>query len=257
MKRRQRFQQAGSYALYYGQGEEERLSRYQIAIVEPLGQTMETVRRLQAAGTLVVAYVSVVEVADYDESFHLLTNEDFILDKDDRPLRNEAFNTYMMDLRSVKWLGLLHHRIGSKLLRNGYDGVFLDTIGNVEMEYPRIPQRHEQIAAAAQFVRRLRELFPEHIIIQNNGLNELCMQTAPWIDGLCWENPDFVNPRSVAWANAVAERIGLLSETYGLRVLLLSERGEGIRQRMAQLTQQIALSRGFLWYEAAPQYLGI
>ncbi|WP_274364170.1 endo alpha-1,4 polygalactosaminidase [Paenibacillus thermotolerans] len=217
-----RFQAANSFAVFYGHGEAEALSDYDIAIVEPQGQTKDTVAAMSRAGTLVIAYVSITEVPDYDPLKPLLQSADY-LTVGSEIVRNAEYGTSLADLRSRNWTNMLLHRIGGYLRVGGYDGIFMDTISNVE--WPALPAgvRAEQQAAAVEFVRRLRGMFPEHIMIQNNGFETLCDHTAPYINAVCWENPDFVKPETYRWHEAVRGRIGRLASGYGIRVLALLE----------------------------------
>src|SRR5690606_35512053 len=100
------------------------------------GQSRESVDALHEAGALVLAYLSTTEVPDYDPYKPLLRDADFLTVNGAR-LQNPAYQTSVADLRSRIWINLLLHRTGVYLRQNGYDGLFLDTIGNVE--WPVLP----------------------------------------------------------------------------------------------------------------------
>lgn len=224
LDRKQRFFEARNFVIYYGHGKSDMMSVYDLAIVEPAGQTKPSIEELQKSRTLVFAYISITEVPEYDPLKSLLRKADY-LTLNGKIVENETYHTQLVDLRSSNWIGLLLHRIGGYLRTSGYDGLFMDTISNVE--WPALPAgvRAEQQAAALELVKRIRKLHPNHLIIQNNGLETLCVETAPYIDGLCWENPDFVRPESYQWHETV--RIGLkkLVIDKGIRILFLQEKG--------------------------------
>src|SRR5690348_9766962 len=77
-ERRQRFMKARNYIVYYGQAQEDALSAYDIAIVEPAGQTEQTLGVMQRTKTLIFAYVSITEMAEYDPFKKLLSSADYL-----------------------------------------------------------------------------------------------------------------------------------------------------------------------------------
>ena len=218
------FAKARNFVVYYGHGQAHAMANYDIAIVEPAGQTEQSLKEMQDAGTLVFAYVSITEIPEYDPLKALLREADY-LKQNGKIVANDEYRTMVADLRSSNWIGLLLHRIGGHLRNSTYDGIFMDTISNVE--WPILPPgvRAEQQAAALELVKRIRKLHPNHLIMQNNGLEALCIETAPYIDGICWENPDFVRPETYTWHENVRIRLKNLVATNSTRILLLHERG--------------------------------
>jgi len=229
--RLERFRQAGSFAVYYGRGQSEILSQYDIAIVEPAGQNEQSLAALQAAGTLTIAYVSITEIPEYDPHIKMLRPSDY-LNVNGSVVSNVEYRTALADLRSKNWVNLLFHRIGRLIRLADYDGIFMDTISNVEWTVLPAGVRAEQQAAAVEIVRHLRTLYPGHILLQNNGLETICEQTAPYINAVCWENPDFVSPETFRWHENVRLRLQRLARKHGIRVLALLEEGVMEEPRM-------------------------
>lgn len=256
---RRQFRAIRSYALYYGYGEADALSRFGAAVVEPKGQTPDSLRQLRDRSVLAIAYVSVMEIAEHDPFYRSLKDDDFVK-RDGRRVRNDAFGTELVRLGSGRWLGLLHYRVGQLMLRDGYDGVFLDTIGNAEWERLGAEQSAAECAAAVAFVRELRKLFPDRIIVQNNGLERIYPQTAPELDAICWENPPLEQPESRAWTKWIADRLQQLQAAHGVRTLLLVERradGSAGGDKRLELAASMADSRGFLLYAASRDYTSL
>lgn len=253
MARKDRLRAAGNFVLYYGANRESELSGFDLAVVEPQGQTPETVKTIQASGTLVLAYLSVSEVSPSSPVFSLLTEGDFLL-AGGRPVLNQEYGNYLVDLRSALWRRLLLHQAGGFLLSSGYDGLFLDTIANAEMELPVSGGRDSQLLAAVNLVKDLRDLFPEHLLVQNNGLGDLCLLTAGLIDGLCWENPP-VGGGETALVRKVVQRLKFLQENQGIRVMFLLE-GKTVPDGQAQIARTIAREHRFLFYRAPADYTG-
>lgn len=249
------FQEARSFAVYYGRGQISQLANYDIAIVEPSAHTAQDIQALKETNTLVIGYVTIMEQGPFHEMFGRLKEDDFLKVNGEK-MYKASFDTYVMDLKSKRWRGLLHYQVGKLLLHEGYDGIFMDTIGNVES--PDIPpvEAQLQIERAAEITRDIRESFPGHIIVQNNGLERLCVKTAPYLDGICWENPLFSYKETQDWSQSVLSRIVSLKESYGIRALFLHEETEIKRKPSAGImAQTIADKHEFLYYEAPDYYI--
>jgi endo-alpha-1,4-polygalactosaminidase (GH114 family) len=247
-------QEAKKYALYYGTGRAEALLEYDLAVVEPLGQNKTTVERMQQANTIVIGYVSVMEIHPSHLHFNRLKAEDFLV-VNGQPCINEAYGTYLLDLRSKRWLGMLNHQIGNLLLHTGYDGIFLDTIGDVEMRMIPPGLQIHQIQAAVRWMEQLRVIFPEHILVQNNGLEVLCLQTAPWIDAICWENPPFGVNSALEWMEETFNRLDQLQQKHLFKTLLLFEQASADMKPIQLLIEQAAKKYKFLSYIAPAEYV--
>jgi hypothetical protein len=253
--RKLRFAEANTFAVYYGHGQAEILSTYDIAIVEPAGQTEQSLSELRNSGTLVFAYVSITEVPEYDQLKSLLRDADY-LKVNGTIIMNEQYNTMIADLQSSNWIGLLLHRIGGFLRNLHYDGIFMDTISNVEWSILPNVVRMEQQAAALELVKRIRALHPHHLLIQNNGLEQLCNATAPYIDGICWENPDFVRPESYTWHENVRIQLKKLAVSARLKILFLHEKGNMTEQGL-ESAKYWAKREKYLLYTATNHYLQV
>ncbi|WP_438448558.1 endo alpha-1,4 polygalactosaminidase [Gorillibacterium sp. sgz5001074] len=250
--RRECLDQVRTFTVYYGIGDYERLRAYDMVILEPAGHTREGLSRLKASGTLVIAYVSFMELRPEEQNRYGLREEDW-LQVNGAPVRNEAFHTRLVDLRSRRWAGLLLERIRQLLTVEGYDGVFIDTVGNVE--WPSLPEevRKSQALAAVGLIKTARGLFRDHLLIQNNGVSELIFHTADWIDAVTWENPLFTGPH-LEWAEKVASRLRRLSGCRKFRTLLLYEDRPGTAESMRHAMQHV-WRNDWLMARCSPNYL--
>ena len=253
--RKQKFKVAENFVVYYGHGHADLISKFDVAIVEPAGQTEQSIADMQQAETLVFAYVSITEVPDYDPLKSLLKEVDY-LKLNGAILTNEQYHTMVADLRSANWTGLLLHRIGGLLRNQKYDGIFMDTISNVE--WPILPagMRAEQQNAALELIKRIRKLHPNHLIIQNNGLESLCIETISYIDGICWENPDLVHPETFTWHDNVRQRLKRLIANQDTRVLLLQEKST-TSSRSLESAIKLAKHENYLHYLSPNHYIEI
>ena len=249
---RERFREASKFCFYYGHGAAEGLAAFDAAVLEPAGQRPEDVRRLQAGGTLAIAYAGVMEVADHDPLRPLLKDEVFARDDRGERLRNREYGTELVSLSSRRWRGLLQHRIGGLLAQAGYDGVFVDTIANCEWEELGAGGPRE-IEAAASFVAELRRTFPDRIIVQNNGVVRLIGETAPHVDAVVWENPPVAERALRRHTENLAERLADWSRRHGFRVVVLEEMPASAPGKAAEL----AARHGFSYAAAPRHYLSL
>jgi len=253
--RRQLLIAARNFIVYYGKGQTNKLSNYDIAIVEPAGHDAQSVKKMQLLNTLVFAYVSITEIPDYDPFKKLLSTADY-LTVNSEMIINEQYQTQIVNLLSNHWRNLLLHRIGTYLRVSGYDGIFMDTLSNVEWPSLPVGVQTEQQAAATEIIQKIHNQFPDHLILQNNGLESLCFATAPFIDGICWENPNFIQSETFTWHKKMRARMKNLADQHAIRVLLLQEKST-VTEPVAESVANWSKQEGFLHYVSPPHYLHV
>ncbi|MCB2292361.1 endo alpha-1,4 polygalactosaminidase [Clostridium algoriphilum] len=249
ISKRHDFKNIKNFSLFYGIGNSEELSKYDLTIVEPLGQNEISVKEMQAKGTLVIAYVSVVEIIEAFPHYKFLREEDF-LKIDNNRVMNKEFNTYLINLKSERWISILMHHIGNLILNSNYDGIFLDTMGDVEFSVFNEQQQESLICGAVDFITKIREQYEDIIIIQNNGFNKLIESTFNFIDGVCWENPRLWDINNSDWIKYITGKLTNLSKEQ-MKVLLLYEENSFTSQEFAKinLAEKIAKINNFLIYK--------
>lgn len=241
---RERFKQAESFAVYYGSGREDKLSRFDIAVVEPGGHDPEGIGKLKSAGTVVLAYVSAVEVNPSTPGRKLLREEDFVL-RAGGPMRNESYGTKIVRLYSARWRSALVRHVEYLLQVCGYDGIFLDTLADLEFLPFSSEEYNKMLNAAIQLLTGIRSRFPQFLIVQNNGLESLYTVTSDYIDGVCWESP----PKSggPAELKQMERFLTGLSEKKHLKIFFLIHQSDENLRLMAE-------SRGFLCYRSPDRF---
>jgi hypothetical protein len=256
-----RFFTAENYAVLYSGGFEEELSLFDIAIVEPSARDRTSLQIIRKNGTVVLAYVSAMEVHQWSDEFKFLKSSDY-LKSGGQPMINHNYGTYIADLRSKTWKNLLYHKIGRLLLSSGYDGIFVDTIGDIESPQINEGLKDELAITAAEFFSQIKEISKDSIIVQNNGLEKLCLYTSGIIDGICWENPPFAIKDSRLWVRQVLERIERVRAESRLKIMLLLEEfedskssGKGQFEDSLKIALDEASRRDFLFYRAPLMYI--
>ena len=249
------FHEIQKFAVYYGPKNVMALGNYDCVIIEPSRFSDEDILRLKDRGTLVIGYVTVMEIGPiHKEQWAALREEDF-LHRDGKRIEKADYNTFLLDLNSARWRSLLHQEVGRMLTQRGFDGIFLDTIGDVE-DYG-LPDSVSQIEAASDIVAGLRRWFPDAIIMQNNGLEVLCLHTAPYLDAITWENPPVSEKMSRAWVRLIAERLDALARTHGVTIMTLYDRSEVLPRKEWILRRRFADEHGYLSYFAPTHYLSL
>lgn len=250
MNRKSKFLNSQSYTVYYGKDDINLLSQYDIAVVEPAALNDSQTQNIQNDGTIVIAYLSFLEIPCWSSLLNFLTDDDFIK-IDETKLMNSEYNNYCANLSSAKWQRIILHKVSELLTLRPFDGLFLDTIGF--LEYDRIPLeiRDMQIRSAQAILKIIRERFPEHIVIQNGGLSEVIYSTKSYIDGICWENPPL--EKQEQWIQKVTHYLTELQQCCGVKVFLLFENVDidSFRYIRAKEMQQ---KNKFLLFNAANSY---
>lgn len=160
-----------TFAVYYGNNAlfAEQLGGFDLAIVQPNTLRLDRLKKLQAKGVRVVAYLSVGEL----EGSAVGTPASWILGT------NPNWGSKYANTNQAGWREAVFNR-AKDLMDIGFDGLFLDTLDTVDL-YPQTKP------GMVQIVQGLRQQHPEAIIVQNRGFAVLT-QTAPWIDALMFED---------------------------------------------------------------------
>lgn len=251
MNRKSKLTNAQSYTVYYGKDHIDLLSGYDIVVVEPAALNNSQTHNIQNDGTMVIAYLSFLEIPSWSRLLEYLTDDDFIRIEGVK-LINPEYGNYCANLSSVIWQRILLHKMSELLTFRSFDGLFIDTIGF--LEYDRIPLeiRDIQIRSAQGILKRIRERFPEHILIQNGGLSEVIYSTKSYIDGICWENPPL--EKDGQWIQNVADHLVELQHyCSGLKVFLLLENDDINSPRYIK-AKELQLKNNFLLFNAANSY---
>ncbi len=248
MTARDDFHKADSFAVYYGKGCIEKMKAYDIAVVEPEAQDFMSIVELKKSGTVVLAYISVVE-ATQQQADSILTRED-LLCSGSETLMNAEFHTYYADLRRERWLKHLTQKAEMCLAEYGCDGLFLDTIGDLEDYRIPVNTRYELIGQAVEWIGAVRRDLNNPILVQNNGLGLLLHYTKEYIDGVCWENTGIRKGAAGKFDRVVLKKLRAAREENGVKILLLTE-----ESKKSDKIRKLAVRNHFLYYDAPGDYI--
>lgn len=154
---------------------------YDLVVLDP--DQGYDVRTLISRGQTVLAYLSIGEVENYRSVYQQVKGTPLIL------MENKNWpGSYYVDVRNPKWTQLLIETVIPNLLRQGYNGLMLDTIDNPIDLARRDPKKYAGMdKAAANLVKTIRHQYPNIHIMLNRGF-EILPQVAPSLNSVLAES---------------------------------------------------------------------
>lgn len=237
--------------IYYGHGPLRELSAFDLAVLEPAGWSGPDLAALRERGVKVLAYVSLLEARpEVVQAAHLRPSD--FLSVSGRPWYRDEFETFVVDPRSTAWRRYIEVRL-HQIVAAGWDGVFLDGVGDVEDSLVENASGW-LVPAAADLVRQVKTSVGRRLVVQNNGLWLVLPLVGPYLDGICWEgdvaNVDFKEP----WAQATVEMLTRQGNAFGLSLWLVSTIEEGAPPDKVAAFSALGQRLGCLTYAAPCDY---
>ncbi|WP_335870979.1 endo alpha-1,4 polygalactosaminidase [Bacillus sp. 2205SS5-2] len=239
------FSQINTYQIYYNTPTDEILENmkdYDLVIVEPHEFTVDQIQQLKDSGTMVLGYINTMEADEWNIEFmNQLHQDDFYYEVDKRVFYPE-WNSYLMDISSPHYQELLQQEINNQIIQKGFDGIFLDTVGDIDNEFLDQPDVLEaQRAGMVSFLKTVKEKYPQLPLLQNWGFDTLKEATAPYVDGILWENFDQNVIANDEWAQNTIQTLREMKQEYPLEVFTVSF-SEG------EWSKAFAEEKGFVHY---------
>ncbi len=202
------------YAIYYGKNKIDKLSRYDLVILDPDNYSKDEILKLKNS-TIIIAYLSIYEINPSRKYFSKV--KECIIGF------NEMWRTYYIDVSCGKWRETIMEEIILEIINKGFDGIFLDTIDDVEI----YGKKNEVIS----LIKNIRERYPKLIIIQNRGFS-IVDETAPYIDGILFESftsrynwstskYEIWGENDLRWTENIAKQLIYLKNKRNLLILTL------------------------------------
>ncbi len=178
-----------SYKIYYGEANEqviERLSKYDMVIIEPYAFTREQVQQLKKSGTVVLGYVSVLELEDWHKS--QVMESDYYY-RDGEKMRIEQWDTYIMNLADSHYRSIIINKVKQQIIEKGIDGVFLDTAGDIDdYFYDQAAVQEKFRLAYVNLLKEIKSVDSNLLLVQNWGFETIKSATLNFIHGVLWED---------------------------------------------------------------------
>lgn len=223
-----------SYALYYGgpsSTEIEKMKKLDMVIIEPKYYTPDQIKAIQQAGTKVFGYFATLSIDQASPQFTGLLPQDYLVINGQKLANNyDSPPDWLLDPRSQHLRQVITSAVKSQIYDKGLDGVFLDTL-NMPSEFltsfvtldAATTQNLKQdlFTATVELVKEIAAINPDKLVIQNNGFRELKTYTAPYINGIMWENYPYELGTTDGWTNARRQELLNLKDQNGTFVLAL------------------------------------
>ncbi|MCY9666616.1 endo alpha-1,4 polygalactosaminidase [Paenibacillus alginolyticus] len=184
------FQNVKDYSLYYGAPTEQaimHLKSKDLIIIEPQLFSKVQIQDIQSKGTIVIGYISVMETPSWNSlRVKELLSSDYLLKHGER-VHFKQWDSYLMDLRQLHYRQLLLSEIKTSISDKGLDGMFLDTVGDIDDWIQDAATQTQTREAYRSFLHDVSNQYPELSMIQNRGFDTLDY-ALPYMDGLLWED---------------------------------------------------------------------
>ncbi len=151
-----------SFACYYGSDRVDDLASYDLVILPPPHYGRDQIERLQQAGGVCFAYLSLGELPEQQAR----SEWQFIDPASGQPANNPLWKTIYLDCRLAAWQNHVLNVSIPAIMQRGFAGLFLDTI-DVQEIFP------ETRKGAADLVRQIRAQYPSILLAANRGFSLL------------------------------------------------------------------------------------
>lgn len=241
-----------NFGVYYGYGPLRGLDTFDLLILESDGWRQRDLDALKGRGGRLLGYLSALELPRHLQAQSGLSSTD-LLHIQGAPWYKKEFDALVANPTSPAWQNHLARRL-EVLRARGFDGIFLDTLGDVED--PLVA--HETgwlVPAAAWLVRYVRNLWPQQVLVVNNGIWLLLPLISSHIDGICWETDVLDVSLDEPWTQLGLSQVSQSATREGLATFLLSHvpDGPGASAKLETL-ERYAERYGLVCYGAPGDY---
>lgn len=164
------------WVVYYSdKAPEEALLPYRVVVLD--SKYHPPFERLKERGAVVLGYISLGEVEKHRPWYDEVKNWGILSEENPNwP------GSYYVDVRDKRWVKLVVEKLAADLLRQGFDGFFLDTLDNPPHLERTDPKRWAGMTkASARLVKALRHNWPSARIMLNRAY-EILPDTATALD---------------------------------------------------------------------------
>lgn len=156
------------------------LHTYDWIVLDPDNPFVEVLNDLfyQKKRAKILGYLSLGEIEPYRAYYKDLKR--FSIGK------NPMWDTYIADLRNKEYRDFLIHKVAKKIIEKGFDGFLFDTLDSYQLVIPKKKWKEFE-KAQVEFIKTLKELYPDKLIVINRGFNIL-EEVKNYINGLVVES---------------------------------------------------------------------
>ncbi|WP_158570780.1 endo alpha-1,4 polygalactosaminidase [Exiguobacterium sp. AM39-5BH] len=241
-----------NYQVYYGHPTEailKDMQNYDLVIIEPLHYTKAQVEQIKARGTKVLGYISVMEVATWNTGLMSKLQSGDFFTRNGQRVHYSEWDSYLTNIASPHFQGLLLTEIQNQVIAKGIDGVFMDTVGDIDNEHLNNPTvLKQQRDGLVNFLKQARARYGDIAMVQNWGFDTLETSTAPYVDGIMWESFNVDTIKSDAWSQNMIKKLQAVDAKHSVKTLTIST-------RLSADSHKLAKDSGFIHFHEADAYV--
>lgn len=246
-----------NYIIYYGYKFNStvvnKLKTYDLVVINPLEADADKVRKeLQSEGIKVYGYSSSVEIPTYDSEFIELIADKEKLVVDGKVLNHWESNE-LGDLRIKSYRKKIINLIGSRIVDGGYDGVFIDTLDDLDhigyilnenkVKVSNLEKYEEEVQnSGVTFIKELKDKYSDLSIIQNRGFKVLDKNKYSNVDAVLYE--DICRSLDVPYYESIKKVLDKYTSDKGGVVMALPN-----NEKYYSESFEIAKENNWLYYE--------
>ncbi|WP_421381635.1 endo alpha-1,4 polygalactosaminidase [Bacillus salacetis] len=227
-----------NYKYYLDKGSSsilKKMKQMDMVIVDPVVMDKRYIKEAQQSGTIVYGYINAMEADKWNKNLFRQLEESDFYHKDGKRVYFSQWDSYLTDMTSSKYQDVLIDEIKRQVADKGLDGVFLDTVGNIDDQFSDNPETlKRQQEAMKNFMKRIKSEFPELSIGQNWGFDTLTGYTSPYVDFIMWEDFDAPYIRSDNWSQEKIQELVKNREKYGTEVFTITFEDEERSRKIAE-----------------------
>lgn len=197
------------------------MKKLDLVIVEPIEMQQKYIDNAQKNGTLVYGYINAMEADQWNTSlYRQLKEDDFYRNKQGEKMYFSEWDSYLMDMTSSHYQDILLAEIEKQIVQKGLDGVFLDTVGNINSYLPEDEQKWQN-EAMLSFIQQIKQRHPDLSVAQNWGFQTLMDYTAPYVDFIMWEDFSYHEVGKDEWSLEMMQKLVHLRDKFGTQVMTI------------------------------------
>lgn len=226
----------------------EKMKNYSMVIIEPVYYTKQQIDTIKSSGTKVFGYINSMEADNWNTGLtKYLQPGDYYYNNSQKFYLPE-WDAYLMNMSSSHYRSVLIDQIKLHIQDKGMDGIFFDTAGDIDDYFcDDAKQLKVQRDGFISLLQQVKSQFPEKSIIQNWGIDTLTAASAPYVDGIMWENFNQPIVAKDAWAQEKIKELTALQKKKNFTVLTVSN-------SQHSKSEWYANTLGFIHYSAKKDY---
>jgi len=227
------------------------LGQFQRVIVEADNVKPAELQALHQGGAKVLAYISLGEISP-SRKWYAQVKPSWILGK------NRVWDSEIMDLANPDWQQFIITQLVAPLAKQGYDGLFMDTLDSFQLLAKTDEARHRQANALADLLRNIRKEYPQMKLVANRGF-DVMPQVAPLLDAVLaeslyasWDNAHQVfKPTPASDTEWLLKKLKGIQTQFGMEIIVLDYLPPTQRAAAHKLAKRIQ-AQGFVpWISVA------